>query len=205
MLRYGISTKPMTPWRQNPNPSSMPERRLSPAADMPSHMLWPASCHQPTYAAQQICSLLDRLVGSHQQRGRDVRTSASTHHTAAAAMCPNSYCQKPERVPRSSLPASENLHMSRRCLPECSASVRRARGRRKEGSALDQKGKRENQGFAVLATRKPSVSNRALVWRLLRTAARTSSLSLRQEPPRTTRKLGSPPRSHANPSAGAPS
>ena len=63
----------------------------------------------------------------------------------------------------------------------------------------------KDQGLIVLATRKPRVSNRTLVWRLARTAARTSSLSLRQEPPRTTRKLGSPPRSHADPSVGAPS
>ena len=65
-------------------------------------------------------------------------------------------------------------------------------------------GKRErDQGVIVLATRMPSVSNRTLALRLTRTAARTSSLSLRQEPPRTTRKLGSPPRSHADPSVGA--
>ena len=44
-----------------------------------------------------------------------------------------------------------------------------------------------NQGLIVVATRKPRVSNRTLILRLLRTAARTSSLSLRQEPPRTTR------------------
>src|SRR4029450_12919371 len=60
-----------------------------------------------------------------------------------------------------------------------------------------------DQGLIDLATRKPRVSNRTLILRLTRTAARTSSLSLRQEPPRTTRKLGSPPRSHADPSVGA--
>src|SRR5439155_12993365 len=75
-----------------------------------------------------------------------------------------------------------------------------------EGSAQDQKGKKDAQGLIVLATRKPRVSNRTLVWRLTRTAARTERAdSLRQEPPRTTRKLGSPPRSHADPSVGAPS
>jgi hypothetical protein len=164
--------------------------RFVPSADICS-----AANLQPTRSPR-------RLAPAARAGCEDERFNAS--HSRRSDV-PDSYCQKPERVPRSSLPASENLHMSRRCLPECSASVRRARGRRKEGSALDQKGKRENQGFAVLATRKPSVSNRTLVWRLLRTAARTSSLSLRQEPPRTTRKLGSPPRSHANPSAGAPS
>src|SRR6516225_5306203 len=61
-------------------------------------------------------------------------------------------------------------------------------------------GQKRDQVVIVLATRKPSVSNRTLALRLTRTAARTSSLSLRQEPPRTTRKLGSPPRSHADPS-----
>jgi hypothetical protein len=50
------------------------------------------------------------------------------------------------------------------------------------------------------------VSNWTLVWRLVRTAARTERAdSLRQEPPRTTGKLGSPPRNHADPSVGAPS
>ena len=39
-----------------------------------------------------------------------------------------------------------------------------------------------DQGFIVLATRKPRVSNRTLILRLKRTAARTCSLSLRQEP-----------------------
>jgi hypothetical protein len=57
----------------------------------------------------------------------------------------------------------------------------------REGSAMDQKGKEEDQGLIVLATRKLRVSNRTLVLRLKRTAARTSWLSLRQEPPRTTR------------------
>jgi hypothetical protein len=48
-------------------------------------------------------------------------------------------------------------------------------------------GEEEDQGLIVLATRKPRVSNRTLMLRLTRTAARTSSLSLRQEPPRATR------------------
>src|SRR5499427_6307639 len=65
--------------------------------------------------------------------------------------------------------------------------------------------KARDQGTNVLATRKPSVSNRTSTWRLKRAAARTNSLSLRQEPPRTIRKLGSPPASHADPSVGAPS
>jgi hypothetical protein len=73
-------------------------------------------------------------------------------------------------------------------------------------ATLLQKGKEEDQGLIVLATRKPRVSNRTLVWRLTRTAARTERAdSLRQEPPRTTRKLGSPPRNHADPFVGAPS
>ncbi len=65
--------------------------------------------------------------------------------------------------------------------------------------------KERDQGMSVRATRKPSVSNRTLTLRLKRTAARTCSLSLRQEPPRTTRKLGSPPWSQADPSVGATS
>ena len=78
--------------------------------------------------------------------------------------------------------------------------------RRTKGFLLDQKGKEDDQGLIVLATRKPRVSNRTLVWRLTRTAARTERAdSLRQEPPRTTGKLGSPPRNHADPSVGAPS
>src|SRR5215510_4315894 len=63
--------------------------------------------------------------------------------------------------------------------------------------------KERDQGVIVLATRKPSVSNRTLALRLARTAARTNSLSLRQEPPRMTRKVGSPSWSHADPSVGA--
>src|SRR5262245_23908435 len=63
--------------------------------------------------------------------------------------------------------------------------------------------KERDQGVIGLATRKPSVSNRTLALRLTRTAARTNSLSLRQEPLRTTRKLGSPSWSHADPSVGA--
>jgi hypothetical protein len=43
------------------------------------------------------------------------------------------------------------------------------------------------QGFIVLATRKPRVLNWTLILRLKRTDARICSLSLRQEPPRTTR------------------
>src|SRR6266540_4159850 len=43
------------------------------------------------------------------------------------------------------------------------------------GCAPDQKAKAEDQRLSVLATRKPSVSNRTLIWRLTRTAARTSS------------------------------
>ena len=45
----------------------------------------------------------------------------------------------------------------------------------------------EDQRFIVLAIRKPRVSKRTLMLRLKRTAERTSSLSLRQEPPRITR------------------
>src|SRR6516162_10162332 len=78
-------------------------------------------------------------------------------------------------------------------------------GRTKGKAAPGQKAKAEDQRLSVLATRKPSVSNRTLTWRLTRAAARTRSLSLRQEPPRTIRKLGSPPASHADPSVGAPS
>ena len=135
------------------------------------------------------CRLRTRSPPSCSCLGRQSSPTDRVRASHRAAWQPQ---EPPSCAPRSSRPG-------RCCLP------RRARGRRKEGSALDQKGKRENQGFAVLATRKPSVSNRTLVWCLLRTAARTSSLSLRQEPPRITRKLGSPPPSHANPSAGAPS
>src|ERR1700674_366879 len=96
------------------------------------------------------------------------------------------------------LPASKNLH-NRRHHPPSGFS-------KEKDPPLDQKGKEEDQGLIVLATRKPRVSNRTLVWRLTRTAARTERAdSLRQEPPRTTRKLGSPPRNHADPSIGAPS
>ena len=77
--------------------------------------------------------------------------------------------------------------------------------RKNRGSTAPSGKKVKDQGVRVLATRKPSVSNRTRTWRLKRTAARTSSLSLRQEPPRTIRKLGSPPRSQADPSVGAPS
>jgi hypothetical protein len=45
----------------------------------------------------------------------------------------------------------------------------------------------EAQGSMVRATRKPRVSNWTLILRLTRTAARTNSLSFRQEPPRATR------------------
>jgi hypothetical protein len=83
-------------------------------------------------------------------------------------------------------------------------SVRGAWGRERESSAWTPTVRKQGQGLSVLATRKPRVSNRTLTLRLTRTAARTNSLSLRHEPPRATRKLGSPPRSHADPSVGAP-
>src|SRR2546430_16345788 len=58
-----------------------------------------------------------------------------------------------------------------------------------EGSALDQKGKKEPQGLIVLTTRKPRVSNRTLVWRLTRTAPRTERADFfRPETPRTATK-----------------
>ena len=57
-----------------------------------------------------------------------------------------------------------------------------------------------DQGFNVLANRKRRVSNWTWMMRLTRTAARTNSGSLLQEPPRTTRKLGSPCCSRADPS-----
>jgi hypothetical protein len=41
-----------------------------------------------------------------------------------------------------------------------------------------------DQGFSFLATRKPIVSNRTLILRFTRTAARRKLVSLRQEPPR---------------------
>jgi hypothetical protein len=47
-------------------------------------------------------------------------------------------------------------------------------------------GKEKDQGLIVLATLKPRVSNRTAKMRLARTAARTVSESLRQDPPRTT-------------------
>jgi hypothetical protein len=65
-------------------------------------------------------------------------------------------------------------------------------------------GHAKHQGFIVLATLKPRVSNRTLTWRLTRVAARTISGVLSQEPPRATRKIGSPLAIHADPSVGAP-
>jgi|ERR1700730_433551 len=45
----------------------------------------------------------------------------------------------------------------------------------REGSWTRQAKKKEDQGLIVLATRKPRVSNQTIIWRFLRTAARTSS------------------------------
>src|SRR5215472_8835065 len=95
-------------------------------------------------------------------------------------------------------------YQSRSCrsMQDRSGMITSRRPHERERCAPDQEAKEEDQRLSVLATRKPSVSNRK---RLTRTAARTSSPSLRQEPPRTTRKLASPSRSDADPSVGAPS
>src|SRR5262249_31879951 len=110
---------------------------------------------------------------------------------------------KPVQAPRPRVArlASRAAYPANAECAERSQSV----GRTKAQAAPDQKAKAEDQRPRVLATRKPSVSNRTLTWRLTRAAARTRSPSLRQEPPRTIRKLGSPSASHADPSVGAPS
>src|SRR5437763_1101400 len=43
------------------------QRPLSPAADKPSRMLWPALCHNRTHAVQQAAPLFDHLVGAHDE------------------------------------------------------------------------------------------------------------------------------------------
>ena len=115
--------------------------------------------------------------------------------------------------------ASERLALLKSAGPTCYSPImfqgtsrmrasignrKRARVNPASATSLSCK-KLKDQGARVLATRKPSVSNRTRTCRLKRTAARTSSLSLRQEPPRTIRKLGSPPWSQADPSVSAPS
>src|SRR5205823_2252539 len=45
---------------------------LSPAADKSPPEPCSVECHEPTYAVQQICSLLDHFVGAREQHGRHV-------------------------------------------------------------------------------------------------------------------------------------